>query len=69
MFQLLRPKCYANFSFNFDIALYLLIININIYTIFYVFFVLLIMAWVRYQRRIVEIQAKKYNGVVLWMML
>ena len=51
------------------IALYLLIININIYTIFYVFFVLLIIAWVRYQRRMVEIQVKKYNGVVLWMVL
>ena len=38
MFQLLRPKCYANFSFHFDIALYLLIININIYTIFYMWF-------------------------------
>ena len=37
MFQLLRSKCYANFSFHFDIALYLLIISINIYTIFCVF--------------------------------
>ena len=59
MFQLLRSKCYTNFSFHFDISLYLLIININIYTIFYVFFVLLIIAWVRYQRRIVKIQVKK----------
>ena len=33
------------------------------------FFVLLIVAWVRYQRKMVEIQEKKYNGVVLWMML
>ena len=59
MFQLLRSKCYANFSFHFDIALYLLIISINIYTNYFVFFVLLIIAWVRYQRRIVKIQVKK----------
>ena len=38
MFKLLRPKCYANFFFQFDIALYLLIIKINIYTLFYMCF-------------------------------
>ena len=38
MLKSLRPKCYANFSFQFDIALYLLIININIYTLFYMCF-------------------------------
>ena len=38
MFKSLRPKCYANFSFQFDIAFYLLIVNINIYTLFYMCF-------------------------------
>ena len=38
MFQLFRPKCYANFSFQFDIILYLLIINIIFYTLFYFVF-------------------------------
>ena len=38
MFNSLRPKCYVNFSFQFDIAFYLLIVNINIYTLFYMCF-------------------------------
>ena len=38
IFKSLRPKCYVNFSFQFDIALSLLIININIYTLFYMYF-------------------------------